>query len=247
MSGKSSCRVVGQYSEIEPGSDSGLNDSRGADSPAATSDIVGSQGSITGLFPALRQGDPLADQAVWKRYFEQLVREVRRRLASTHRRASDEEDVALSAFRTFFEGIEEGRFPQLTDREDLWKLLVTLARRKVASHVEHERAQKRGGGEVRGESAFGSADGSEFSAGIGAIADDAGGLRSPVPTPEEVAAVIDLQEHLFARLTDDLQQIATLKLDGLTNVEIGQRIGKSEALVRLKLQRIQKLWRDYCA
>lgn len=202
-------------------------------------------GSVTRLFPALRQGDPFADQMVWERYFDRLVQFARRQLAPVHRRAADEEDVALSAFQTLFRGVEEGRFPQLADREDLWKVLVTLARRKALKHVEREQTQKRGGGEVRGESAFGVSDDSELNGGIAGVADDAGGLRAPTPTPDEVAAVIDLREQLFARLGDDLQEIAQLKLDGFTNIEIGQRIGRSEALVRLKLQRIRKLWKDY--
>lgn len=202
-------------------------------------------GSITQLIPALRGGDSLADQKVWERYFEQLVREVRRRLAPAHRRAADEEDVALGAFQTLFAGLEAGRFPQLADREDLWKLLVTLARRRALKHVERELAQKRGGGSVRGESAFGPGDASASGAGIGGVADDAGGLRTPEPSAEEVAALIDLQEHLFAQLPDGLREIARLKLEGFSNVEIGRRIGKSEALVRMRLQRIQKLWKDY--
>ena len=46
------------------------------------------------------------------------------------RRASDEEDVALSAFQSFYQGIARGRFPQLEDRDNLWRLLITITARK---------------------------------------------------------------------------------------------------------------------
>ena len=49
---------------------------------------------------------------------------------STCRRAADEEDVALSAFDSFCRGAEQGRFPQLDGRDDLWHLLVVITVRK---------------------------------------------------------------------------------------------------------------------
>ena len=36
-------------------------------------------------------------------------------------RLADEEDVALSAFDSFCRGAEQGRFPRLDDRDDLWQ------------------------------------------------------------------------------------------------------------------------------
>jgi ECF sigma factor len=38
--------------------------------------------------------------------------------------ASDEEDAALSAFDSLFVRLARGPFPQLADRDDLWRLLV---------------------------------------------------------------------------------------------------------------------------
>ena len=39
-----------------------------------------------------------------------------------HPRAeADEEDAALSAFNSSCLGVAQGRFPQLADREDLWR------------------------------------------------------------------------------------------------------------------------------
>ena len=82
--------------------------------------------SVTHWIQQLHGGDERATQEIWSRYFEKLVRLARKHLHPLPRRAFDEQDVALSAFNSFFQGVSQGRFPQLNDRHDLWKLLVTI-------------------------------------------------------------------------------------------------------------------------
>ena len=65
-------------------------------------------------------------QAIWELYFQKLVRLARHKLGSLPRRDEDEEDAALSALDSFIQGANAGRFPQLSDRDDLWRLLVTI-------------------------------------------------------------------------------------------------------------------------
>src|SRR3954452_6806739 len=113
-----------------------------------------SDDAVTQWLHGLRSGDAQAAQKVWARYFEQLVRLAGARLPDHARRDFDEEDVALSALRSFFAGAAEDRFPQLSDRNDLWALLVVLTRRKPVAYVRHGTRLKRGGGEVMGESAL---------------------------------------------------------------------------------------------
>jgi hypothetical protein len=45
-------------------------------------------------------------------------------------------------------GAEQGRFPRLQDRDDLWSLLVVITARKALDLIQHERRKKRGGGRV---------------------------------------------------------------------------------------------------
>ncbi len=49
---------------------------------------------------------------------------------------------------------EQGRFPVLHGRDELWKLLVTITVRHAAEWRQRETRVKRGGGDVRGHSAF---------------------------------------------------------------------------------------------
>ncbi len=99
-------------------------------------------------------GNRAAAQHLWECYFPRLVGLARQNLKGLPRRAADEEDVALSAFDSFCRGVEQGRFPLLDDRDDLWALLVVITVRKAIDLRQHERRQKRGGGQVAGESAL---------------------------------------------------------------------------------------------
>src|SRR6516164_3401460 len=104
-----------------------------------------SPGSVTCWIDGLRQGDQAAAQQLWEGYFSRLVRAARRKLRGNRPRSADEEDIALSAFKSFCQGAEQGRFPKLADRHDLWQILVMIAARKAANLLRHERAAKRGG------------------------------------------------------------------------------------------------------
>src|SRR6187200_2348233 len=115
---------------------------------------MSSTGSVTHWIDLLKGRDPTAIQQLWEAYFPRLVGLARKKLRESPRRAADEEDVALSAFDSFCEGAAQGHFPQLTDRDDLWHVLVTITTRKALQLLRHEQRQKRGGGAVRGESAF---------------------------------------------------------------------------------------------
>src|SRR6516164_6398408 len=96
------------------------------------------EASVTPWIDRLKAGDPDAAQKLWERYFRRLLGLARRKLGAAPRRAADEEDVALSAFDSFCRAAEQGRFPRLSDRSDLWQLLVLLTARKAFDLAQHE-------------------------------------------------------------------------------------------------------------
>lgn len=188
-----------------------------------------SDSSVSVWLDRLKAGDPMAAQPLWDRYFERLVRLARGKLSARARREADEEDIALSAFHSFCQAASEGRFPHLDDRDDLWALLVTLTERKAYAQLDRAAATKRGGGEVRGDSAF-------------PVAYDP---PAPEPTPSFAAEVAERCERLLARLDavdPALRQIAVWKLEGYANAEIAAACGKSLATVERKLGLIRSLW-----
>src|SRR4051812_13173864 len=99
----------------------------------------GGEGSVTIWIGALKTGGDIAAQELWTRYFETLVRVARGSLRNSSRAARDEEDIALSAFDSFFAAAARGRFPRLENRDDLWRILVTITRRKATDEVLYQR------------------------------------------------------------------------------------------------------------
>jgi hypothetical protein len=152
-------------------------------------------GSVTRWLGRLRAGGPAAARQLWERYFRRLVGLARKRLHGAARRATDEEDVALSAFDSFCRSAEQGRFPDLADRDGLWRLLV-VTDRKASNQREHATRQKRvpRGGNVLNEGALPPAD----SAGGSPLAR----LPSREPTPEYAAQVAETWRRLFGLLRD---------------------------------------------
>ncbi len=191
-------------------------------------------GSVTRWIDGLKAGDQEAVRQLWERYFADLVRLARARLRDAPRAAADEEDAALSAFDSLCRGAGQGRFPQLDDRADLWRILVTITARKAADLVEHEGRLKRGGGRVRTE------------ADLAAAVLEAGGLgQAPAggPSPELAAMVADECRRLFDLLPDEsLRQVAQLRLEGYTDREIVDCLGCGLSTVERRLRTIRTLW-----
>jgi DNA-directed RNA polymerase specialized sigma24 family protein len=192
-------------------------------------------GSVTRWIGDLKAGGDSAAQHLWERYFHRLVHLARARIRATRRAsaAEDEEDAALSAFDSFCRGAARGRFPNLVDRDGLWRLLVIITLRKVMAQAGRQAARKRGSGRLVGESAL-----------IGDDTARGGGLDRLVgnePTPELAALVIDEYRRLRDGLeSDSLRQVLDLRLQGYTCDEIAENLGCAERTVRRKLEVIRE-------
>jgi DNA-directed RNA polymerase specialized sigma24 family protein len=182
----------------------------------------------------LRNGDAAAATPLWERYFAILVQVAKKRLARTGSTGADadEEDAALSAFMSFCAAAGEGRFPDLSDREELWRLLVVITARKVGDQVGRRRALKRGGHLPRAEGTL--TDG--LTSGLTAAL-----AREANP---EVAAMVAEETHLLLeRLgNSQLQAIAVWRMEGYTTDEIATRLGCTRRTVARKLELIRDAW-----
>jgi DNA-directed RNA polymerase specialized sigma24 family protein len=198
---------------------------------------MSSTGSVTHWIEGLKGGDAEAAQKLWERYSERLARLALRKLRAARRRVEDEEDAALSAFDSFCRGAQQGRFPQLADRNDLWRLLVLITARKAIDLLKREKRLTTGGGKVGGESAFAGAPGSP-GAGIEQVVGNE-------PTPEFAAQVAEECQRLLDKLGDDeLRSIAVWKMEGHTNEEIAVLLGCAVPTVERRLRLIRKLWQE---
>jgi DNA-directed RNA polymerase specialized sigma24 family protein len=194
-------------------------------------------GSVTQWISELQAGDvDAAHQEIWKRYFRRLMGLAELKLGSAPRGAEDEEDVALSALRSFFSGVADGRFPKLEDRHNLWSLLAKITACKAINQRNRQLALKRGGGAVRTGLALA---GDDSSCGQGPLAD----LVDDELTPDFVAAVNEECQLLMNRLPDDqFRRIARQKLEGYTNAEIAADLGVVERTIERKLEIIRGIW-----
>lgn len=192
-------------------------------------------GSVTLWLGRLKDGDNDAVRPLWEAYFRRLVALARAKLRGASTRVADEEDAALSAFDSFCRGAEQGRFPNLDNRDDLWRLLVTITARKAADHRQHQGRAKRGGGAVRGDSAVTSPQDDSDNGWTQFAGTD--------PTPEFAAQTAEEYARLLARLPDDeLRSIAVWKMEGRTNEEIAARLDCAIPTVERRLRLIRKTW-----
>jgi DNA-directed RNA polymerase specialized sigma24 family protein len=125
----------------------------------------------------------------------------------------------------------QGRFPDLADRDSLWRRLVVMTARKAAHLRRDEGRPKQGGalqpaGEMAGE-------------------EEAllGQMLSREPTPEVAAQMREECARLLGRLGDDeLRQVALLRLEGYTVEKVAARLGCVARSVKRKLHLIRSLW-----
>lgn len=178
--------------------------------------------SVTEWLIDLKAGDPDAAEKIWDRYSDRLTALARGRIASAPRTVADEDDVVASAFESFFRRAVDGKFPQLDDRNDLWKLLITITLRKAGRQAK--RAWKRN-----------QAHGSPVPIEEHVDSDGA---------PDFSAEVTDELQRLFGMLDDPILKVIGLcKMEGLTNAVIAMSLDCSVSTVERKLQIIRKTWK----
>ena len=183
----------------------------------------------------LKEGDPESFQEIWNAFFPRLVVHAGNRLREMRKREFDEEDIAISALKSMFRAVEANRIPILENSQDLFKILFTIANRKISTQGKRTFAKKRGPDLVRGDSVFGLTNG-DGTRGLNDFGDDA-------ESHEIVVAFQDEFEFRLQQIDDAItRQIVLLKLEGLTNQEIAEQIGRSERTVKRKLDLLEKKW-----
>jgi len=198
--------------------------------------LESSDHSVSRWLSGLKCGDEEAARQIFERCFGRLIQVAKGRLGGTQKRVADEEDVALSVFHSLCRGAAAGRFELLTDRDQLWQMLVAITQQKAVDLRRHNTRQKRGGGDVRGESAFLAREGNQPHRGIDAYAIDE-------LTPEFLCLLEEAYRGRLDALRDGvLRRIAILRLEGYADIEIAAELGISLRTVERKLLLIRKTW-----
>lgn len=190
--------------------------------------------SVTQMLAGLKAGDEEASEKLVHRFLDRLVAfgkaVYRRRFHDTPRVPEDEEDAAISALQSFLRRAQRQEFQQLSNRQDLWRLLARITIRKIFDQRERALTAKRGGKVQR------------------LRLDDAEHLLVEMPGPEIAAETMDTYRAAMDKLDRaDLKRIAQMALDGWARAEIAKELGISDRTVYRKLQLIWEAWNGYQA
>jgi RNA polymerase sigma factor (sigma-70 family) len=196
---------------------------------------MSSDGSITHWIREIQDGNQQVAQELWERYFAKLVQLARLELRGAKRQMADEEDVAISVFDSFCRAAENGRFPDLADRDSLWRLLVRMTARKSIDLRRRETRLRRGG-PARAEL-------SSQPTGEEAVALAIG----DTPSPEFAAMMAEELRGLLEFLDDsEFRAIALGKMEGYSNEELAERLDCSVRTIERRLGLIrEKLKRKF--
>ena len=168
----------------------------------------------------IRAGDEQAAVELVRRYEPLIRREVRLHLEDRRlSRLFDSMDVCQSVLGSFFLRAAAGQY-DLEQPEQLVRLLVTMARNKLASAARRAspaaarpapRVGRRRGGTVQ--------------------------VGRPAPGPEESAAGVELLRRFRDALNAEERQLVELRGQGLAWAEVAARLGGTAQARRMQLAR----------
>lgn len=179
--------------------------------------------SITELIEALRSKDEEATFKLYDKCYQRIAGQGRKAIHGIPTKTFDEEDVANSVFREFFDRVSLGHFTKLENRDDVWQILTLLVGDKIAERLMLQNRQKRGKGWERQS--------------LEAIANTISELDDPAIQAMTNDALSELKRNL---LSDDQRQIIDCLMEGMTQVEIASKLGMSIRTVSRRIEGIRE-------
>jgi DNA-directed RNA polymerase specialized sigma24 family protein len=186
-------------------------------------------------FASVCDGDSASTTRLWTAYFDRIGASVANRLTSQGRRYEDHEDVANSVLRTFFRRASLGQFKELGDKDQLWKLLLTIAIRKANDYRKRSMAARRGG-KVNVLNQNYTDDSSQMAA-IDLVANPDGAM------PDAEMRAQELFESVMASMPDDkTRDVVLLHLQGADKQQIAEMQKCSIRTVERRMQNAITIW-----
>lgn len=171
------------------------------------------------LIARVRAGDAAAAEELVRSYEPAIRRAARVRLSDTRlERLFDSMDVAQSVLVSFFVRAAAGQY-QLDTPDQLIRLLVTMARNKLADQARSHAAQRRGGRRVV------EADLREVE------------VPDPADTPSEHLTGKELLQEFRKHLSDEERDLAERRVRGQGWAEIAAETGENAETLRKRLTR----------
>lgn len=168
-----------------------------------------------------RDGDQEAAAALYRKYAPRLHRLVAARLPGAVAARLDPEDVVLSVFRVFYEGVREREY-HVPAGGELWGLLSALAASKLRDRVAYHRAGRRDAART---------------------AADADPDHTPAPADDRTADLRLAVDEYLGGLPEPARTVVGLRMTGHTPAEVAAHTGRSVRTV----ERILREARDRLA
>lgn len=169
-------------------------------------------------------------EQIWDRFHRLLKNYVEQRLSPQLQPHAGASDILQSAFLSLWRRLEDPSKPPLTDQDDLWGFLMTIARRKLSRRWRQINTQKRGGGKVISATDYTNSDAKSSFEEI---------------VFEEVNQQLKLELEEASELLDiECQTIISMKLAGMTNAEIAEELKCSIRRIERKNNLIRKAFTD---
>ena len=174
--------------------------------------------SFADFIRRIRAGDQEAAANLVRLYEPTIRRVVRFRLVDARLGAVlDSMDICQSVLASFFVRTASGQF-EFDGPEDLVKLLVTMARNKLASQARKERTERRDNRRAR--------EGLEQDR-----------LAGHDATASQNLAAQELLQEIRRHLAPDERQLVELRHEGLDWAAIASRLGEGSVVLRKRLSR----------
>ena len=191
-----------------------------------------SLGSISLFFQLLqKQDDAHSAFEIWTRFFPRLLG-IANKIIAGRAFPLGAEDAVQEAFIQFFRSVQSGRYKHSLNREDLWRVLCVITIRKSRRQITREYAAKRGKGLVKHVSQSPGFNDMEFR------------------LEDAIEAVSTAEWDLFCsemleELSDELRDVAIMRLAGYTNPQIKEVLACSLRSIERRLQIIRATWQPH--
>ena len=163
-----------------------------------------SEDSFADLLAGLKAGSQTAAEEVFRVHYRRIVALIRQRIGRRYQAKIDADSIVNSTLKTFFRRYTGDRLA-LSDWQELWNLLVAIARNKLNNRLRRLHQQKRDAGKEVGAEALDWEAGGEC--------------------PEEAVVVADLLDAALAGYAETARKAIEMSLQGYTVAEIAAALG----------------------
>jgi RNA polymerase sigma factor (sigma-70 family) len=181
------------------------------------------------LLAMIRRGDENALATLIREYEPEVRRAAHAVLGPALRPYLDSIDIAQSVNLILIVGLRSQQFEVLSP-DKLIALTAQLVRRRVSRHWRRVRRQDR----LDSTDEQGPLD----------LVERLASLQRPADDPAQIVAYRDQVASLLSELNDMDRQLLELRLEGLSTAEAARRLGADPAVLRVRLGRLRRRFRE---